>query len=214
MSKYKTCSRCKQSFPATNEFFPKQSSKSDGLAYHCKSCDRLRCRNYDTVHRDKRRGYTRQNASNEKDRHAKYYKINRERILNRNREWAKNNPDNLRARAIIHVAKRKARKRGLPDLFTRTQWKIALDYFNNCCVYCDKPQGLWTWICADHYIPLDSAECPGTVAHNMLPACNECNSSKCNRNAFEWMVSKFGKKNAILKTSQIQDYFAWMLNGL
>lgn len=37
-TKSKKCSKCKESFPRTNEYFRKDSQREDGLSYLCKKC--------------------------------------------------------------------------------------------------------------------------------------------------------------------------------
>ena len=56
----------------------------------------------------------------------------------------------------------------------------------------------------DHWIPIVSPDCPGTVPWNIVPLCGGaggCNNSKSDRNAAEWLIGKFGKRKgrAILR---------------
>jgi hypothetical protein len=37
----KTCTKCLQEYPATTEFFHKQSSTKDGLTTSCKACRKI-----------------------------------------------------------------------------------------------------------------------------------------------------------------------------
>lgn len=43
---YKTCSKCKQEFPATNEYFNRDKRKPLGLGYQCKECTKAYQREY------------------------------------------------------------------------------------------------------------------------------------------------------------------------
>ncbi|MBX3579877.1 MAG: HNH endonuclease, partial [Rhizobiaceae bacterium] len=53
----------------------------------------------------------------------------------------------------------------------------------HCCAYCDSTGPLTQ----DHFIPLSSAKCPGTIPGNIVPACASCNSSKRARDPFSWV---------------------------
>ena len=90
------------------------------------------------------------------------------------------------------VVRYRARKRNLLDTFTASEWEFALRYFGHACAYCGSTER----ITADHFIPLNSPECPGTVAGNMIPACGHCNSSKCDRDPVAWLVERFGDYRA------------------
>jgi len=44
--KMKTCAKCKKEFPATHEYFRRNSGRYDRLDYYCKSCARVMGRKY------------------------------------------------------------------------------------------------------------------------------------------------------------------------
>jgi 5-methylcytosine-specific restriction endonuclease McrA len=94
----------------------------------------------------------------------------------------------------------------LPYAFTRTDWQQCLDYWCGFCCYCAERRA--TTI--DHFIPLDSPDCPGTIPGNVLPACASCNYSKQNRSAGEWLAWKFGADQARETLALIQQYFEWI----
>ncbi len=144
------------------------------------------------------------NQDDIKARSKDWYKVNRERIRPRasitTKEWAQRNPERARAR----TARYRTRKRGLQHDFSVSNWQAALDYFGGRCAVCGRQPGLWHTLAADHWIPLDSPDCPGTVTWNMVPLCHGvdgCNNSKQHRLASEWLIDKFGAKKgrAILK---------------
>lgn len=62
-------------------------------------------------------------------------------------------------------------------------WYDCMMWFDLRCVYCKKrPQKLT----ADHFIPVVSPKFPGTIRSNIVPACASCNSSKREKDPFEW----------------------------
>lgn len=109
------------------------------------------------------------------------------------------------------LVRRRARVRNLPNDYTSTDWQNALNYFYGCCAICGRQQGFFHTLAMDHWIPLSSSNCPGTVPSNIVPLCHGidgCNNSKGNRDALEWLTSKYGKQKAKEKFNNIQTYFA------
>ena len=82
--------------------------------------------------------------------------------------WNKANPESRRASR----SRRRARKRGLPDTLSTTEWNAILAAYKFKCAYCGKKAKLTQ----DHIIPLSKGG--GTIAHNTIPACQPCNSRK------------------------------------
>lgn len=65
------------------------------------------------------------------------------------------------------------------------QWFQRLEDFNNSCAYCCKQTESLT---IDHFLPLDYG---GTdTFQNVVPCCNECNTSKNNKDPYEWFAGK------------------------
>lgn len=114
----------------------------------------------------------------------------------------------------IATRRRRARKRGLPDNFTVDDWRYCLEYFHYRCVACGRQlDDLFGThrASADHWTPLKSPECTGTIPENIVPLCSGkggCNNSKSHRNAEEWLVNKFGRRKANEILARIQEYFA------
>lgn len=124
-----------------------------------------------------------------------------------NHAWAKAN----KLSSAHRQSQRAARKKGLPDTFTHEHEQFCRQYFHYVCAYCEKEEGFLWCIAMDHFIPLDSPLCPGTVVTNMLPACNGrdgCNTSKKNRDPYAWLIRKFGKQKAAQILKRIDTYFA------
>jgi hypothetical protein len=128
------------------------------------------------------------------------YLNDKTRINSKNRQWRKENRHKMK----IYSHRRMARKLAFPDTFTIEQSAYCLEYWLNHCVYCGSDGELTL----DHYIPLVSASCPGTVAANMLPACRSCNCSKQDSEPIEWLARRFGVDQAELIMEAIREYFA------
>lgn len=75
----KVCSKCKQEFPLTSEFFYKSSKSKDGFQFACKLCHSKLCKDYRSKNKDK--------------------------IREKNNEWARKNPEKARAIRIRSLRK-------------------------------------------------------------------------------------------------------------
>jgi hypothetical protein len=144
-----------------------------------------------------------------------YIRYNSRADVRQRRKWR----DQMRVRTYQSARKatyhrRAARKRGLPDTLRGQDWNRALMYFNHTCAVCSKPiRGLFHTVAADHWIPITSPVCPGTVATNIVPLCqgqDGCNNSKSNRDPREWLIGKYGSPKGKQILKRIEDYFEWV----
>lgn len=161
-------------------------------------------------HREKRLTYMRayhqshRNHLNEQNRI--YHRIHRDRLNEYHRSYLRT-PQGQQAHATGNT-RRRARKRQLPVNFTTIDWQECLNYWHGCCAYCGRQaNGLFSQVHQEHFIPLVSSHCPGTVRWNMLPSCADCNWSKKNKEPREWVIEKFGKRKGIQILKRIDGYF-------
>jgi 5-methylcytosine-specific restriction endonuclease McrA len=118
------------------------------------------------------------------------------------RRWQIKNPD--RRRATEH--RKRARKRDLPEQWTHADAARALKFWKDCCAVCRTPVGLVAGLEWDHWIPLSSPDCPGTVPKNLLPMCQWCNRSKHHTMPEAWLRRAFPNEwRKILR--RIESYF-------
>lgn len=75
-----------------------------------------------------------------------------------------------------------ARARGVDPVPADAQLMILED-FEGLCSYCDNRADTW-----DHIVPVTDGG--RTVPGNIVPSCRSCNSSKNNRNVFDWMDAR------------------------
>jgi len=74
-----------------------------------------------------------------------------------------------------------ARKRGIAKIPLIGQMIITED-FNGRCAYCGAPATTW-----DHIKPISKGG--QTIPGNIVPACQSCNSSKKDKNVWNWITS-------------------------
>lgn len=189
----KQCTVCKE-WKFLDEFSLKKDSD---YRSNCKACGRIKTANWRANNRERHRAYSRQYAEDHQDevreknryRIRKYYQDGFGRLVKQ---------------------RRKARKKELLDTLTPRDWQHALDYFNGCCAACGKPPGLWHMIVPDHWIPLASHDCPGTIPQNIVPLCHGqdgCNNAKRDKKPEQWLTEQFGKRKAQEILKKIKAYF-------
>lgn len=138
--------------------------------------------------------------------HRKHYLENRDIYIEKARQQ-KPNPISV----IVRAERRLARKRALPDTLTNDQWIACLEYFNHCCAVCGKLFDDDTKAYMDHWIPLSSPECTGTVVGNIICLCGGvggCNESKHNRKAELWLLDFYSLQQATEILDRVMEYFA------
>jgi len=208
----KHCINCGNNYPNTLDYFYKNKTAKGGIGNVCIECILQASRDWYANNRE--RGIATRRV---------YYAKNNESIKRYTTQWGRKNPDK-RKRYIknyldknpsairIYNTTRRARKKSLPDTFSIEEWRLCLDWWGHKCAYCNNPQGMFKFqqICADHFVPLTSEYCIGTVAKNIVPACTSCNTKKSNSEPTTWILQTFGKRKGKKIIADITAYFAWV----
>lgn len=181
---------------------------------------RANARVYYHEHRDARSEYSKKYKQNnsEKFKAARkaYYEVNREKERQSNRLWVSANRDRRRTyeRSIRQTKKRlrRARKFNLPSDFTKTDHQRMMEYWDSRCVACGRKTEDGITIVPDHWIAISDnrLDNPGTVPWNMVPLCqgiNGCNNSKHKKDAWEWLLRRFGQETAEIIRTRVETYF-------
>lgn len=224
----KRCTKCGKEYPATTDNFYRSAGGKYGLKSACIPCSSAKSNEWRAANKDKtsaarkswyasnrerRSEYNRAYREAHREYFASYMKVwgeeNKEHKATTYKAWCQANPDKSRARGHRY----RTSKLGLPSSLSASDWQFALSYFEGCCAACGRPPGLWHTLVADHWIPLSSSDCPGTVAWNIVPLCHDkkdgvggCNNSKYNTRPAEWLVKKYGKRKGWSILLRIEEY--------
>lgn len=133
-----------------------------------------------------------------------HYQTHREMILQRGREYYSKHPE----KAYVRQQRRRARRQALPDNYTQADREYALIYWHYSCAVCKSTNHIEL----DHWIPLNSPDCPGTILKNMLPLCRRCNRSKRYNDPLIWLRKRYPKDSEKILES-ILKYFQQTCNG-
>lgn len=211
------CKKCHNEYTRTHE--TKEAKRARGIEYRATHPDEAAKKyQYWLENKDKYASWNRQwrqrNKTRVRDRDRRYQLTPVRRA--KQKTYRENN------RHIIKAAthKRRARERQLPSDFTKEDWEIAVVYFNGCCPVCGRQFfDLFTTltVAQDHWIPTNSPSCPGNIPSNIIPLCHSkqmgalgCNNRKGDKNAFEWLVSEYGKAKARRILVKIETFFEWV----
>ena len=209
---HKWCSSC--SLWQYLENFDNSKQTWDKKHGRCKTCQK----NYQILHQDTRLAKQRQYYyinkealsekmsiyyHNNKDKFQSYYEehkeeikkrtveYNRKHMRNYNKEYSKEyywaNLQKSREQHIMSFQKRRTLlKNGISDMNV-TKWFQIILKWNCCCAYCGKQMD-YTQITRDHVIPISKEG--NDIYNNCVPACSSCNSSKKDKDIYEWYLSQ------------------------
>lgn len=194
----RVCKQCHLEKPL-DEFVKKDNCRF-GRTHECVKCKVARNRKYIW--------------SGQREYEYKYRETNREQINLRKRTKYSDCAE-TKAGAILRAHIRRSRLHGLPASFSDDDMIFMLGYFNSCCAVCGCAlNGLFVTVALDHWIPVSSPDCPGTVPENIVPLCHArrggmggCNLSKSGKPAHTWLIETYGKRKGGQILSRIEAYF-------
>lgn len=203
----KICSKCGKELPATTEYFHKNKFGKYGLQSVCKKCkyevNKEKSAEYFKKYYDEnkqellnyQKKFREENENQVKETQKQYYKKNKEKVKEKSKKYKSQNHESVlkyqksynkkynrenKEMCNIQTQRRITRKKSLPSTLTFEQWENTKNYFGNKCAYCGKELHLTQ----EHFIPVSKGG--GYTADNIIPSCQSCNSSKYNKDFFEW----------------------------
>jgi 5-methylcytosine-specific restriction endonuclease McrA len=160
----KTCSKCKAE-KDDNQY--NTSKHKDGLSSWCKQCTGNCAKEIRIKNKEFRYLQTAKYADKNNDRAKKWYVENRQRVIDRVKEWRLCN----KGKRQIESANRRAEKSN--GTLTNKEWSEIKNSFGNKCLCCGSNEKRLT---VDHVIPLSKGGLH--VKENIQPLCINCNSKK------------------------------------
>ena len=135
--------------------------------------------------------YAENNIEKNKERSKKYRENNIEKSLVREKKYREENKEKIKKcqskyqkanaeKYRIWWQSRRTKQLSLPYTFTIEQWEQCKGHFDNICCYCGKKLPL----SQEHMIALSKGG--EYTNNNIIPSCQSCNSSKNDRDFFEW----------------------------
>lgn len=209
----KCCANCGSWHPATPDYFVVNSARPDGLTAYCRKCRREYIKAFRSTPEQRERERLYRSTEEHKAKKREYARSPQGQETKR--KWLARYRKTIHGAATIKAAdhRRRAREERLPDGFSGQDWYRCLEYFGGCCAVCGRPPGLWHKLAIDHWIPIASSECPGSIPTNIVPLCQGvggCNNSKHCKAPNDWLVEKFGKRKATSILKRINAYFDWI----
>ena len=111
---------------------------------------------------------------------ANQKEYNKKTMTDKHREKQQRYDDNLKKHFGMSTITYRKWQKELPTAINKEQWEFAKKYFSFKCAYCGEERPL----AKEHFISLyENGE---FSINNIVPACRSCNTSKGNRNFFEW----------------------------
>lgn len=130
-----------------------------------------------------------ENKGTLRENSRQHYAENRDAIRKRRKQLYEANKEKIQEQTRNRVQKYLARKKELPATLTERQWEQIKKDFNNACAYCGVTEEkhlkeFGQTLHQEHFVPLSKG---GAYTHNnIIPACMNCNSSKRDKDFFEW----------------------------
>lgn len=162
------------------EGFTVDRSRSDGLSAVCRGCRRTTKGPGQREHDAKRaEGFGWCRTCQEWKPFGVMARTQCRPCVNRERRERYANDPEFRHRLRSRVYQR---KRSISDVPPEGA-EFLTEKFEGQCAYCGDPADTW-----DHIVPVSAGG--RTTPGNILPACRSCNSSKGNRDVWDWMEEK------------------------
>jgi hypothetical protein len=109
-----------------------------------------------------------------------YYESNKDLVNDQVKIYRNKNREKTNSVRRISTNRRRACKRQLVNSYTLSEWQACVEYFDNKCAYCGNEEKL----SQEHFVPLSKGG--EYTKNNIIPSCTTCNSSKINKDFFEW----------------------------
>lgn len=190
-------------------------------AYYARHKERLRAEAHAKwpQRREKALASMRQWQQTHQEEVIQYRRTHQKQATTNAKAWLDKHPEKKRLYVARYTLKhgqrmralRRAREYALPATFTEQEQAFCRQYWHYACAICGREEGFEWTLAMDHWIPITSQNCPGTIATNMIPLCHGrggCNNAKHAHEPGPWLQERFGKRKAKALGQKIETYFA------
>lgn len=199
----KQCTKCKEKYPATTEYFYKQKRTKDGLAPWCKKCRLEYQKKYQNEHKEE-----------QKKRHAIWHIKNREIVLQRNKEFREANKEHVREYQRKYQKEnrdkykiyRKQKVLHRNHRITKQEWEACKAYFNYSCAYCGMTENEHKALHNEQLHKEHVIHNGANDLSNCVPACKHCNSQKWEYSLDEW----YNENNKVFSKERLDKINKWL----
>ncbi|MGG0667793.1 HNH endonuclease signature motif containing protein [Lederbergia citrisecunda] len=204
----KECTKCKETYPATEEYFYKQltRTKTKGAFYRlsswCKKCSiKSSAKWQESISVERKREYYKKCDSSDRRKKVKRDFGKYQREIGYTKEWQENNREWL-------YNYNKTRAMHKSHDISETEWFECLDYFDSKCAYCGITEGE-AYELYDQLLHKEHVEHNGANdITNCVPACKGCNSQKWEFEMNEW----YNKDNPVYDIKRYNRIVQWLLS--
>jgi hypothetical protein len=181
----KTCTKCTETFPATNEYFYKQKKYDEqnnpyyDLTNWCKVCYKKKARDWAISNPDKMKEALRKQESKESRKKYKRAYSKKQRENGYYKQWQQENAEKI----YEYNSKRTMNKKH--DI-TDEEWYACLDYFNNSCAYCGLSEEEQFELYNENFHMEHVDHNGSNYIDNCVPSCTSCNVSKFTFDFNDW----------------------------
>lgn len=170
---------------------------------------------------EKRKKYREKNKERITETCRRYWNNNKEYLSRKNREYRIENKEQEQERHRRHyienphmyrqsVQRRRSKVKKLPYTLTIEEWNDIKSHFNNSCAYCGMTEEKHMEkfnerLHQEHFVALSNGG--EYTRNNIIPSCKSCNSSKCDKDFFEWYFKQeYYSKNRERKILKFLNY--------
>lgn len=182
----KTCPKCNREFPLTDEFWYKRSDRPGKYRSHCIQCINKRNNGYYIDNREKLLEKSKEwhvtNIEYHRSIVKRWSQNNPEKRRAIWNKWRDNNPESFRKSVKARESRRRARKKDAEGFCTHYHIQALYDFQEGRCFHCDCD--ISTGYHIDHWIPLSKGG--SNWPENLRLLCSHCNQTKYNKLPWEW----------------------------